>query len=104
MGNSTVLLLHLVPSLVSLAAIAPLEIEFYKFVRVAICLPALGIIVLHGWVGDLESPWTPVFGLMALLFNPIVPLPLPREVWLPINIIVPILFLCHGGWLWWVAG
>ncbi len=36
--------------------------------------------------------WTGIFGVIALLFNPIIPFYLSRNTWQPIDIIVAIIF------------
>ena len=34
--------------------------------------------------------WTWVFGLIAVLFNPIIPIHLTREIWMPIDLVTAI--------------
>ena len=36
--------------------------------------------------------WTWIFGIIAVLFNPIIPIHLTREIWQPIDVIVAIIF------------
>jgi hypothetical protein len=43
----------------------------------------------HGWMGT--------FAVIAVLFNPILPIHLSRELWQPIDVISGIVFLCSLG-------
>lgn len=39
-----------------------------------------------------KSGWAWVFGIIALLFNPIIPVHLSREIWAPIDIMAALIF------------
>lgn len=40
-----------------------------------------------------KSGWAWVFGIIALLFNPIIPVHLSREIWAPIDIMASLIFV-----------
>ena len=43
---------------------------------------------------EIERPWALwTFGLVALLFNPLIPIYLTRELWVPIDLLTAILFV-----------
>ena len=85
---------HMFPALIAaimlLVAIAPLPYGYYQFLRWVICGIAIYIAVIgYRW----KKTWaTWVFGAIAVLFNPIIPIHLSREVWLPIDCVGSLLF------------
>jgi len=73
-----------------LVAIAPLPYGYYQFMRWVVCGVAVYIAVCaHRW-GKAWTIW--FFGAIAVLFNPIFPIHLSREVWLPIDCVGALLF------------
>jgi len=84
---------HLIPALVMTAmlflAIADLPYGYYQLLRWVVCGVAVYIAYkAYRW----GKPWaTWVFGFIAVLFNPILPVHLTREIWRPINITCAIL-------------
>jgi len=85
---------HTVPALIAaimlLIAIAPLPYGYYQFLRWIVCGVAVYIAVsAYGW----DKKWaTWTFIAVAVLFNPIFPIHLSREVWFPIDIVGSLLF------------
>ncbi|TYB72667.1 hypothetical protein ES677_01560 [Bizionia gelidisalsuginis] len=74
-----------------LLSIANLPIGYYTFLRIIVTIGAVTIIVKE-YQGELNF-WLIVFGLIAILFNPIIPVYFNnKSVWVPIDIIVAILF------------
>jgi len=72
-------------------AIFKLPIEFYTILRIVVFIGAL--LVLNSFI-DKSVSWTIVFGLIAILFNPIVPIYLyVKDYWIPIDIVSGIVFL-----------
>ena len=68
-----------------------LPIGYYTFVRIIITIGAVCIIVNEP-VKDLNF-WRVAFGLIAIVFNPIIPVYLhDKAIWMPIDIIAAILF------------
>lgn len=85
---------HIFPALIAtimlLIAIAPLPYGYYQFLRWVICGIAVYIAVIAYRWGKAWGTW--IFSAIAVLFNPIFPIPLSREIWLPIDIIGSLLF------------
>jgi len=40
-----------------------------------------------------KSGWAWVLGIIALLFNPIIPVHLSREIWAPVDVITALIFI-----------
>lgn len=72
-------------------ALADLPIGYYTFLRIVVTIGALSVIV-NEYDGEL-SPWIITFGLIAILFNPLIPIYLhDKEVWAAIDLIVAGIF------------
>lgn len=73
-------------------AIADLPIGYYTVVRFAATIAAIAVIVKEY---DKEfTPWIIIFGLIAIVFNPIFPVYLnDKSIWMGIDFIAGILFL-----------
>lgn len=75
-------------------ALLHLPIAYYRFLRVVVFIGAL-LVVYRNWKDWLF--WSVLFVGIAILFNPILPIYLyKRSVWMPLDIIVGILFLVEG--------
>jgi hypothetical protein len=73
------------------AGAAPLPYGYYVLLRlVACCVFAFAAFVTLDRRNS-TLPW--VFGFMALLFNPVVKVPLPKELWVFIDIAAAILLV-----------
>lgn len=77
-------LVWLGPVVMLLLALAPLPYGYYTMLRFVVC----GIVSYLAWrhyelLG--LGPWTIGLILTAILFNPIIPIHLPREVWAVID-------------------
>jgi len=77
------------------AMVPDLPYGYYQILRWVVCACAcFGAFVgmekeRHGWMGT--------FAVIAVLFNPILPIHLSRELWQPIDVIAGIVFLCSLG-------
>lgn len=72
-------------------AIFKLPIEYYTFLRIVVFIGAL--LVLNSFI-DKSVRWIIVFALIAILFNPIIPIYLYlKDYWIPIDIASGIAFL-----------
>jgi len=85
---------HLTPDLIAavmlLIATAELPYGYYTFLRWVICGISIFIACsAYGW-GGIWASW--LFGLIALLFNPLIPIHLTREIWQPIDTVCAVLF------------
>ena len=86
---------HLVPALFAsvmlLLAVAPLPYGYYQFLRWVICAVAVFVAVTaYSW----KQQWaTWLFGIIAILFNPIAPIYLTRAIWQPIDLTGAAMFI-----------
>lgn len=86
---------HLVPSLIAglmlLAALGDWPYGYYQFLRFVVC----GVGGYVAWLSyESKRIWAAwLFGLVAVLFNPLVPFHLSREIWQPLDLACAALFL-----------
>lgn len=75
-------------------AILPLPIGYYTFLRVVITAGAVVILITES--KRKSFLWTPIFAVIAIVFNPFIPIYLYRKLlWMPIDLISASLFLLH---------
>ena len=84
------LILALVAATMLFVAIADLQYGYYQILRWVVCGVAVYIAYMAYTWGKVWATW--VFGFVAVLFNPIIPVHLTKEIWQPINVICGILF------------
>lgn len=69
-----------------------LPIGYYTLLRIVVTIGAVAVVVT-----ELENGlnfWVIIFGLIAILFNPIIPIYLnDKSAWMPIDIIGGIIFI-----------
>ena len=86
---------HLIPSLIAslmlLGALAEWPYGYYQVLRFFTC----GVAVYVAFMGyNWQKIWAVwLFGFIALLFNPLIPVHLSRELWQPIDIVCALLFV-----------
>ena len=72
-------------------ALLDLPIGYYTFLRIVVTIGAVAVVVI-----ELENGinfWIIAFGLIAILFNPLIPVYLgDKSTWMPIDLITAILF------------
>lgn len=93
--NRALWLVWIVPTVALIAAMADLPYGYYTLLRITVTICA-GVIAYTTYQrrGTL-TPGVILFGGIALLFNPIVPVHLTKEIWAPIDIAVAIVFVVH---------
>ena len=75
-----------------LLALADLPIGYYTFLRIVVTIGAV-VVVISEFENGINF-WALLFGLIAVIFNPLIPVYLnDKDAWMPIDIIVAILFL-----------
>jgi FtsH-binding integral membrane protein len=85
---------HIAPALIAAAmlliATSSLPYGYYQFLRWVIC----GIAVFIAYKSyEWKQAWASwVFGVVAVLFNPLVPVYLTKETWRPIDMFSALLF------------
>ena len=89
--------IFLIPAALLLIGIADMPIGYYTFLRIVVCLSS-GVIAYSSYsIEEKINFGTALFGLIALLFNPIFPVYLQdKELWTTIDIISAISFVWAG--------
>lgn len=86
---------HLIPAIIAaiilLGALGRWPYGYYQLLRWVTCGVAVYVAFLaYAW----EKKWaTYLFGFIAVLFNPLLPIYLSREIWQPIDVICALLFV-----------
>lgn len=80
------------PAALLLLALAPLPYGYYQFLRLVVCVCAVLIAIQV----KKTTVWFPIFLTVALLFNPIIPVYLTRDIWALIDIACALLFVFHS--------
>lgn len=78
-----------------LLALLPLPYGYYTLLRIAICLVAAWIAYVQWKHDDAFSGWVVAFGGLAILYNPLLPVHLTREIWNMLNVASAAIFLGH---------
>lgn len=68
--------------------------SFYILLRWAICISAL--IVAYGFYKSALQGWTLVFGAIAFLFNPLMPVYLAKSSWILLDFVSAAIFFLAG--------
>ena len=92
---------HLIPSIVAaaflLGALGRWPYDYYVVLRVVTCASAAFVAFnAHKWQ---RMRWLWLFGGIAILFNPLVPVHLSRVTWQPIDVLTAVAFLVAAGLL-----
>ncbi len=75
-----------------LIALFDLPIGYYSFLRIIVTIGAISVIIYE--VENGFNFWVVSFGIIAILFNPLIPIYLNnKDAWMPIDIITAVLFI-----------
>ena len=74
----------------SLGALGSWPYGYYQILRWIICVSSAYLAYFYH--KSSKATWAWIFGIIAVLFNPILPIYLTKEIWHPINIIVATIF------------
>ena len=85
----------LVPAALLFLALLPLPYGFYVLLRLVVCGAATFLTYHEFQTCGRVSSWALALAAVALLFNPLVPLHLTREIWAPIDVLSGVLLLVH---------
>lgn len=88
----------LVPAALLLLALLSLPYGFYVLLRLVVCGTAALLTYDEYRLRGEVSGWAMVLAGVALLFNPLVPVHLTREIWAPIDIGTAFLMVVHWRW------
>lgn len=86
---------HLIPPLIAtvmlLGALADWPYGYYQLLRLVVCGVSVYVaFTAYSWQ-KIWAMW--LFGFIALLFNPLIPIHLSRELWQSIDVICAVLFV-----------
>ena len=86
---------HLTPSIIAAVmlflSLASWPYGYYQLLRFVVCGAAAYVaFTAYNWQ-KLWATW--LFGFVAVLFNPLILIHLPREIWQPIDVVCGILFI-----------
>lgn len=85
----------LVAAVLLLAAVLPLDYGYYTFLRTAITVVAIWVAVAASRAS--QTGWVVLGIVMAVLFNPIFPVWLSKEMWIPLDIVGAVVMIAAGG-------
>jgi hypothetical protein len=71
---------------------------FYTFLRLVVCGSAAFMAYLAN--GQKRLVWVVTLGAIAVLFNPIIPVHLTRSDWMPVDLVVAVVFVLAGVRCW----
>jgi len=73
-------------------ALADLPIGYYTFLRIVVTIGAIAVVFTEFENGF--NYWVFTFGIMVIVFNPLIPIYLNnKDTWMPIDIVAAIHFL-----------
>ena len=84
-----------IPTAVLFVGVLPLPIGYYTLLRLVVTAAA-AYIAYDTFQNDKQSGWIWVFGFVAILFNPLIPIYLDKEIWMVIDFVVAILFIAYS--------
>src|ERR1700754_3817286 len=76
-------------------AVLDLPYGYYTFLRWAVCAAALILLGIEQRTHK-TNLWVVGYAIIAILFNPIVPIHLARGTWLPIDLACAAFFVTHA--------
>lgn len=79
-----------IATLLFLAA-APLPYGFYTFLKIVVFLAA-GYMAYQGYLARQQGIWPWLWGVVAIIFNPIVVIAMDKEVWMIVNVLTGMIF------------
>ena len=85
----------LVPAVMLLVAVGPMPYGYYTLLRWIVCIACIFVASQEYDLRGVASVGVLGFTGLAVLFNPLIPIPLTREIWAPINVGVAIVLIAH---------
>ena len=84
-----------IPAAILFIGVFPLPIGYYTLLRLVVTAAA-AYVAYDTFQNDKQSGWIWVFGFVAILFNPLIPIYLDKELWMVIDFAVAILFIVYS--------
>lgn len=83
--------IFIICAILLLIAVAPMPIGYYTFLRIAVTIGALLVIISER--RRKLNLWIIVFGIIAIVFNPLIPVYLyDKHAWMPIDLLAAVMF------------
>lgn len=90
------LAIWLVPAALSIIALAKMPYGYYQFLRIVICVAAAYLAHMeYKLMDEGVNAWVITFTLLAILFNPLIPIHLKRDIWAFLNVTCAAIFIGH---------
>lgn len=93
--NPATTLVWLVPAAMLLLAMAPLPYWYYTLLRLVVTGASAYLAYRQYEADGRVGAWTVALAAIALLFNPLIPIHLPRHVWAIIDPATAVLLIAH---------
>lgn len=74
-----------------LLAVFPLPYGFYTLIRIIVTIAAL--LMAHAAHNTKRTPFVYLFGILAILFNPIIKIHFDKGIWMVLDIIGGVIFI-----------
>jgi hypothetical protein len=88
------LTLHLAPAALLVSALDPWPYGYYTLLRFVVSIAAVWLAFLTYRRDKGVGSWSVVFASAAILFNPVIPVDVPRDIWI-VYVATAALFLVH---------
>lgn len=93
--------LFIIPAVFLLIGLADLPIGYYTFLRIVVFIASILLSLKTYNDNDNDknklSIWTILFAIIAILFNPLIPVYLnDKEIWSILDVIVAVIFIING--------
>ena len=85
----------LVPAGLLFFALLPLPYGFYTLLRIVVCAAAGYLAFREYRMKESATVWTVALAIIAVLFNPLIPVHLSREVWAPVDVVAALVLVAH---------
>lgn len=77
--------LWIVPAIALVVAVFPLPYGYYTFIRIVTCLTCIALAYTAYGPRPGSQIWTSLFVLIAIVFNPLIPVYLKKQTWMYID-------------------
>jgi uncharacterized membrane protein len=95
MGRGSTLIL--VPAALLVIALMPMPYGYYTLLRIIVAFGAACIVWTEFSRANSPTSWAVLFALVAVVFNPFIPVHLSREVWAWLDVFAASMFAVY----WW---
>ena len=87
--------LHVVPAALLVVAVASMPYGYYTLLRFVVCLSAVWLAVLDFQRAKNVGAWIVALAVVAITFNPLLPIYLSRKIWIVPDLAAAALFGAH---------